>query len=152
MISEAIPLVVKSYLQKKKLQNGEERTYAIYRIDLPKELAENTLGLKPGEEDMILAFFTQAKWYHLFNWSDPEVAEEILPRLTEKELTELCATLAPETICKGKKPHILVARPEDLKDLGLDPKRPITLEDLIEAVKEKLIREQATKPAMSPTT
>ena len=150
MISRAVPLVVKSYLQRKRLRSGGEGIYAIYRIDLPKELAEGVLGLRPGEEDMILAFFTEAKWYHLFNWSDPEVARELLPRLTEMERLGLCATLAPETVCGGMRPHILVAKPDELKELGLDPEKPITLQDLMEKIEERIKRELAARPAASP--
>ncbi|MEB3861183.1 MAG: hypothetical protein GSR84_03060 [Desulfurococcales archaeon] len=145
MITPAIPLIVKPYKMKKRLKTGEEREYTIYRINLPKNLAE-TLGLEDGE-DLILAYIAQAKWYHLFDWSNPEVLREVLPRLTEKERLELCATLAPEKVCEGRRPHILVASPEELRQLGLDPDRPLTLEDLVEAVKRKVLAE-----AQSPST
>ncbi len=145
MITPAIPLIVKPYKMKKRLKTGEEREYTIHRINLPKNLAE-TLGLEDGE-DLILAYIAQAKWYHLFDWSNPEVLREVLPRLTEREKLELCATLAPQTVCKGRRPHILVASPEELRQLGLDPSRPITLEDLVEAVRRKVLAE-----AQSPST
>ncbi len=144
MITPAIPLIVKPYRVRKKLRTGEEKEYTIHRINLPKSLAES-LGLEDGE-DMILAYIAQAKWYHLFDWSNPEVLEEVLPRLTEGEKLELCATLAPDKVCKGRRPHILVANPEDLQQLGLDPGKPLTLDDIVEAVKRKLLAE-----AQSPT-
>ncbi len=137
MITPAIPLIVKPYKMRKKLKTGEEREYIIYRINLPKSLAES-LALEEGE-DIILAYITQAKWFHIFDWSNPEVLEEVLPRLTERERLELCATLAPESVCRGEKPHILVADPDKLKSLGLDPEKPITLKDLEEAVKRKAL-------------
>ncbi|MEB3773518.1 MAG: hypothetical protein GSR86_01155, partial [Desulfurococcales archaeon] len=56
-----------------------------------------------------------------------------------RERLELCATLAPESVCNGRKPHILVADPDRLKSLGLDPEKPITLEDLEEAIKRKAL-------------
>ena len=139
MITPAIPLIVKPYKMKKRLKTGEEREYTIYRINLPKNLAE-TLGLEDGE-DLILAYIAQAKWYHLFDWSNPEVLREVLPRLTERERLELCATLAPEKVCEGRRPHILVAHPEELRQLGLDPERPLTLEELVEAIRRKVLAE-----------
>ncbi|MEB3779430.1 MAG: hypothetical protein GSR85_04280 [Desulfurococcales archaeon] len=148
MITPAIPLVVKPYKSRKRLRTGEEREYTIYRINLPKSLATR-LGLEGEGEDIILAYLTHAKWFHLFDWSNPEVLGEVLPRLTEREKLELCATLAPQQVCQGKKPHILLASPEDLKSLGIDPGKPITLEDLVEAIKRKTLAELQTKPATS---
>ena len=128
----AEPLVVKPYRQRKRLASGKVREYTIYRVNMPKELAEK-LGLEG--EDIILAFILRPRWFHLFDWSNPEVAGELLPRLTREERLELCATLAPETVCRGKKPHLLLASPQELRELGLDPSKPITLEDLVEAVR-----------------
>jgi len=133
----AVQLVVKPYRQRKRLAGGEVRVYTIYRINLPREAVQR-LGLEEDAEEPILAFILKPRWFHLFDWENPEVIEEVLPRLTEKERLELCATLAPEKACNGQKPHILLARPEELRELGLDPDRPVTLEDVVEAVRRRL--------------
>jgi len=143
----AEPLVVKPYRQRKRLASGETREYTIYRVNVPKELAEK-LGLEG--EDIILAFILRPRWFHLFDWSNPEVARELLPRLTREERLELCATLAPETVCGDKKPHLILASPQELRRLGLDPSKPITLEDLVEAVRRKLLAELQEEKTSKP--
>ncbi len=137
MIVAATTLVVKPYRARKRLASGEERSYITYRITLPKDFAEK-LGLKDDAEDLLLALLVKPRWFHLFDWSNPEVVEEVLPRLTEDEKRILCATLAPESVCGRAKPHILIADPEELRELGLDPDKPLTLEDLLKTLEKKL--------------
>ncbi len=137
-------LPARANVSRKRLKTGE-REYVTYRINLPTSLAKS-LSLTGGDTILLVAL-KQPRWYHLFDWSSPEVLREVLPRLTEREKLELCATLAPQTVCKGRRPHILVASPEELRQLGLDPSRPITLEDLVEAVRRKVLAE-----AQSPST
>ncbi|MEB3773671.1 MAG: hypothetical protein GSR86_01930, partial [Desulfurococcales archaeon] len=123
-------LPVRANVSRKRLKEGIKE-YITYRINLPASVASN-LGLTGGDAILLVAL-KHPRWFHIFDWGSPEVLEEVLPRLTERERLELCATLAPESVCNGRKPHILVADPDRLKSLGLDPEKPITLEDLEEA-------------------
>ncbi len=131
-------LPARANVSRKRLKTGEKE-YVTYRINLPTSLAKS-LDLTGGDTILLVAL-KHPRWYHLFDWSNPEVLREVLPRLTEGEKLELCATLAPQTVCRGKRPHILVANPEELRQLGLDPSRPVTLEDLEEAIKRKVLAE-----------
>ncbi len=91
-------LRVKALRQRKKLSSGEEREYLVYKTTLPKEMVEK-LGLKDG--DLVLIMAKKPKWYHLLNWSDPEIKEKLwkhLSREAKKELIEL--GLAPKELLK----------------------------------------------------
>ncbi len=89
-------LRVKAIRQRKKLSSGEEKEYMVYKVTLPKEMVEK-LGLEDG--DLVLVIAKKPKWYHLLNWSDPEIQEKLwkhLPEEAKKELIEL--GLAPKEL------------------------------------------------------
>ena len=139
-------LPVKPSRVRKKLKGGVKE-YVTYRITIPTEAAQ-ALGLE-GEAALIVTL-ERPRWYHLFNWSDPEVAGELWERLTEAQKRKICLKgLAPRELCGGREPITILADPDKLRQLGLDPEKPITLEDLMEKIKEELRREQA-KQAASP--
>ncbi|MCE4624956.1 MAG: hypothetical protein F7C35_03720 [Desulfurococcales archaeon] len=135
-----MPLTVKA-----KKAGAKGRTYTQYYISLPKRLALELLGDRlpqPGSEGVpITVLAAKAPWYHLLDWST--LPTEDLPTRIKKEIRAL-------TLDSPQKPLVLVpARPEQLRELGLDPEKPITLEDLVEKVEEKIRRELAAKSTAS---
>ena len=129
-------LPTRPYKARKKLKSGE-REYTTHRITIPVEAARR-LGLGEGATALIVTL-EEAKWYHLLDWSNPEVARELWNKLTREQQLRVCqAGLAPPELCNNHKPTTILARPEDLQQLGLDPEKPITLEDLVEAVRRRL--------------
>ena len=140
-----VRLVAKPYRMRKKLKTGEEKEYTGYRIILPRRLVEE-LGLE-GEAPLV-ARLEVAEWYHLLDWTVPE-NKALWRRLPEKARLDLCSKkLAPEDLCTHTETLTILAKPGDLQQLGLDPSRPLTLEDLVEAIRRKL---QAELQAQSPS-
>ncbi len=136
-------LPTRPYKTRKKLRTGEKE-YTTHRITIPVEAAKK-LGLREGATALIVTL-EEARWYHLLDWNNPEVAEELWNKLTREQQLRVCqAGLAPPQLCDNRKPITVLAKPEDMESLGLDPGKPVTLEDIIEAVKGKL---PTTKPAL----
>ena len=133
-----VRLVAKPYRMRKRLKTGEEREYTGYRIILPRRLVEE-LGLE-GEAPLV-ARLEVAEWYHLLDWTVPE-NKALWRRLPEKARLDLCSKkLAPEDLCTHTETLTVLARPEDLQQLGLDPEKPITIEDLVDAIRRKVVAE-----------
>ena len=139
-----MPLTVKA-----KKAGAKGRRYVQYYISLPKRLAIELLGDRlpqPGSEGVpITVLAAKAPWYHLLDWST--LPYEDLPSRMKKEIKAL-------TLDSPTRPLVLVpADPEELRRLGLDPEEPITLEDVVRAVRERvreeLRREQAAKQAQA---
>ncbi|MCE4625340.1 MAG: hypothetical protein F7C35_05695 [Desulfurococcales archaeon] len=136
---------------RKRLKSGVKE-YVTYRITIPQEAAQ-ALGLE-GEAALIVTL-ERPRWYHLFNWGDPEIAGELWERLTETQRRKVCLKgLAPRELCGGRQPITILADPDRLRELGLDPEKPLTLEDVVERVRERvreeLRRELGAKPTEAP--
>lgn len=120
------------------------REYRQYYINLPRQLAEAILesaGREPPEPGtsgvLLTAIVTPSPWYHALDWSS--IPMDDLPERIEKEITAL-------GLHQLDKPLALIpADPDKLRQLGLDPEKPITLEDLIEAVRRKVLAEAPTQ-------
>ena len=137
-----MPLTVKA-----KRAGAKGRRYVQYYISLPKRLAIELLGDRlpqPGSEGVpITVLAARAPWYHLLDWST--LPYEDLPNRMKKEIKAL-------TLDSPSRPLALVpADPEELRSLGLNPEEPITLEDIVGALREKIreeiMRELEAKPA-----
>ena len=134
-----MPLTVKA-----KKAGAKGRSYTQYYISLPKRLARELLGERlpePGSEGIpITVLATKSPWHHLLDWS--KLPKDDLPERMEKEIKAL-------TLDNPNKPLTLIpADPEKLKQLGLDPEKPLTLEDLEEALRRKVLAElQAQSPS-----
>ena len=138
-------LPTRPYKARKRLKSGE-REYTTHRITIPVK-ASKSLGLGERATALIVTL-EEAKWYHLLDWSNPEVARELWRKLSKEQQLRVCqADLAPPELCDNHKPITILARPQDLQQLGLDPEKPITLEDLVNAVRRKVLAElQAQSP------
>ena len=129
-----VRLVAKPYRMAKRLKSGEERVYTGYRVILPRRLAEE-LGLE-GEAPLV-ARLELAEWWHILDWTAPE-NRHLWRRLPEEARLDLCAKkLAPPDLCGGREALTVLAEPGELRELGLNPQRPITLEELKKAILEK---------------
>ncbi len=126
---------VKKYHQRKRLPGGEKE-YVIYRASIPVKKAEE-MGL--DDDELLLVLARKPEWYHLMNWEDKDNREILWPRIPEKIRIELCSLrLAPQELCPKKHVPIIIHAPEkELKKLGLNPNKPITLEELEKKILEK---------------
>ena len=114
---------------------GEKRSYERYIINVPRELGER---LNPrGEKKVpILAYLTRP-WIHQLIRLDPE--DPIYMGLPAEAKTELYYQgLDPQKKPQGRTIFI-AAEEEKIKQLGLDPTKPITLDDILEAIQRKLL-------------
>ena len=130
-----------AYLQlRAKRVKAKGKEYRQYYINLPRQLAEailETAGREPPEPGttgvLLTAIVTPSPWYHALDWSS--IPMDGLPEKIEKEITAL-------GLHQLDKPLALIpADPDKLRQLGLDPEKPVTLEDLVEAVKRKILAE-----------
>ncbi len=78
-------------------------------------------------------FVTPSLWYHLIDWRSPE-SEGVLRRAPGRVRREVEAL----GLRDGGPVVFIPARPEELERLGLDPGKPLTLEDVVKAVERKL--------------
>jgi len=125
---------------KAKRVRAKGREYRQYYINLPRQLAEVILERagreppEPGSSGVLLtAIVTPSPWYHALDWSS--LPMDGLPERVEKEIKAL-------DLHRLDKPLALIpADPDRLRRLGLDPSRPVTLEDLEEAIRHKLLAE-----------
>ncbi|MCD6300485.1 MAG: hypothetical protein J7L82_00250 [Staphylothermus sp.] len=131
---------VKAEKQKKRLKTGEIKEYITYRLTIPREAAEK-LRLDPEEDNLLVVRIAKPKWYHLMNYNDKDVAKAIWKKLPTWIKTELCTNkLAPEQLCNQYQTTTLILTQQEIKELDLDPNKPITLKEL-----EKKILEKHTK-------
>jgi len=141
---EYILLTLPAKPRRIKNEGHEHIQYVIY---IPKKLAALLEKMNKPNEDAwreldpadegphpipLTLLVTPSPWHHLIDWNQmSRNAWEGLPDHIKKELEAL--GLDPED---GER-ILIPASPEELEELGLDPDRPITLRDVIEAVKKK---------------
>ena len=126
------------------------REYWQYNIPLPAELARRLLALageEPGTLLPLTIIMGPSPWYHLINWGVPE-SNSLYRRIPQRYRREVEALGL-----RGRGPIVLVpARPEQLRELGLDPEEPVTLGDIVEKVRERVREELAREiKAEKPT-
>ncbi len=116
---------------------GGEKIYERYIINVPPELGKK---LNPrGEKKVpILAYLTRP-WIHQLIQLDPE--DPIYRNLpTEAKVELYYQGLDPLEKPRGTTVFI-AAEEEKIKQLGLDPTKPITIDDIIEAIHKQLLTE-----------
>ncbi len=85
----------------------------------------------------MITLLSPVSWYHVLKWrEEPIHAYRELPERIKLELEAL--NLSPEG---GHQTLTVLAKPEELKRLGLNPEKPITLEEL----KRRMIEQEAKK-------
>ena len=100
-------------------------------------------GEELGVELPIVVFMAPADWFHGILWEEmPERAWRTIPVDVRRELESLGLGRSSERIV------YVAARESEVKELGLDPSKPITLEDL----KEKIVEQLTKKKAIAITT
>ena len=134
-----VPLLLKPRRIKVK---GHE--YLQHNIYLPRPVVATlyeAAGRNPEEPLPVIALLAPAAWFHILKWrGEPIHAWQQLPRDVRLELEALGLTPEPtdaETLT------VLASRKE-LQELGLDPSKPVTLEDLRKSLEKK------AKPAVAP--
>ncbi len=136
-------LVLEVSVKPKKVRSkGKE--YLQYYVNLPKKIAEKLYSLAGEDVDVelpVVMFVAPAEWYHGILWEEmPERAWKTIPSRVREELEALGLGRS------RRKPVLIAATEEELRELGLDPIKPITLREL----KRKII-EQIKKTTPIPT-
>jgi len=114
---------------------AKDREYVQYYINVPKRLAHTILAGRnppePGGPGVLLTVLaTPSTWFHALDWSQIPLAD--LPERVRKEIEALgLDKLDQETI-------LIPATRDQVEQLGLDPDQPLTLEDVVEAVRRRL--------------
>ncbi len=116
------------------------RTYDRYLINVPRDLAER---LNPrGERKVPVLAYVTRPWIHQLLPLDPE--DPIYRSLPPEARIEIYYQgLDPTRNPRGRTVFI-AADEEEVRSLGLDPEKPITLKDVVAAVERKLA---ATQPS-----
>ncbi len=113
------------------------REYWQYSINLPINLVRLFLemtGEEPGTLLPLTILATPSPWYHLINWKARE-AQRMFKRLPEELKTKIEAL----GLRDGGPVVLIPSRPEELRELGLDPEKPVTLKDIVEAVEKHVL-------------
>ncbi len=125
-------------------------TYYQYTLNIPRSILPELLekaGAGEGQLLPLTLILAASPWHHLIDWSQmPPNAWKDLPERVRRELEAL--GLSPES---GEEKVLISAARTQIEQLGLDPGEPITLDDIIEKVREQLARELGAKPAASPS-
>ncbi len=131
------PYIQATLLLVKTRTRSKGRTYDRYLINIPRELGEK---LNPrGERKVPILAYLARPWIHQLLPLDPK--DPIYKSLPEEAKTELYYQgLDPQ-----KKPQdrtvFIAAEESEIRMLGLDPDRPLTLSDVVEAIHRKLQEE-----------
>ncbi len=116
------------------------REYIQHYINLPKWLATKLYEVAGEDLDVelpVVMLISPAEWYHGILWEEmPERAWKTIPEKAKKELEALGLSREPH------KPVYIVATEEEIKELGLDPNKPITLKE----IKNKILEKHKRKP------
>ena len=111
------------------------KTYLQYVVTIPKPVAEELYRMADEQLDnplQLIAILSPAEWYHGLLWNKMENTFRRIPEDIRKELTAL--GINPE----DKDETILViAKRKQLEQLGLNPDKPVTLEELTKKILEK---------------
>ena len=116
------------------------KEYTRLAVSIPREDLEAMLG--GGEEAYTIVYMARASTVNLLNWDREDELWNALPIEAKIELYYhgQAPTKPPGRI-------VMIAAEEDkIRQLGLDPEKPITLNDIVNAVKRRLQAE-----AQSPT-
>jgi len=104
-------------------------------ISVPREDLEWVL--RGGKEAVAIVLLARASTVNLLDWAEEDELWRALPQEARTEL--YYHGQAPEK--PSSKVVLIAAEEEELRRLGLDPLKPITLEDIIRAVREKILPE-----------
>ena len=128
--------VVTPLLIKPRRVKARGKEYIQHMMYIPCTIAKTLYSLaerNPEEELPILALITPATWFHVLNWKqEPIHAYKQLPRKIKLELEALGLSPLKEMIA-----ITTLTTPTKIKELGLDPSKPITLEELEKKILEK---------------
>ncbi len=139
--------VVAPLLIKPRRVKAKGREYIQHMVYIPRPIAKTLYSQaerSPEEELPILALITPATWFHVLNWKqEPIHAYNQLPREIKLELEALGLSPQKEIIAAT-----ILATPMKIKELGLDPSKPITLDELEKKILEKHMKKI---PVSQPT-
>ena len=113
---------------RKRLRSGEVRTYEGYRVTIPLEIARE---LRLDEDPELVVAVAKPKWYHGIIYEG--ATEKLFHRLPPHAKAEICLLgLASENLCRDYRTITVIASEKELRELGLEPGKPVTLRELLE--------------------
>jgi len=133
--STTLILRVRAEKQRKRLRSGEPRDYVVWRATIPREAAEQ-LGLDPeAGEELLVATLEVPDWPLLLLYHDPQT-RRLWDKLSPEARAKACLLgHAPPQLCQQYRTVTVIASEEELKTLGLEPGKPVTLKELLKRVK-----------------
>ncbi len=134
---EWVPVVASLGVERKRvrLRSGGERVYEGYRVRVPREAVER-LGLQDG--GTVLMLLARPRWYHLLDYREEPLRSRFREMRRPWVKAEICLMGgAREEDCRDYRIVPVIAGEDELKALGLEPGRPVTLRELVERLREK---------------
>ncbi len=135
---EWVPVVASLGVERRRarLRSGEERVYESYRVRVPKEAVER-LGLRDG--GTVLMLLARPRWYHLLDYREEPLRSRFREMRRPWVKAEICLLGgAREEDCRDYRIVPVIASEDELKALGLEPGKPVTLRELAERLLERM--------------
>ena len=118
------------------------RVYERYVINVPRSLGER---LNPrGERKVFLLAYITRPWVHQLLPLEPD--DPIYRNLPEEAKRELYYQYRDPLAKPRSRVTFIAAEEDELRELGLDPTKPVTLKDVVEAIRERVRLELASGP------
>ncbi len=140
------PYIQATLLLVKTTTRSKGRVYDRYVVNVPRELGER---LNPrGERKVPLLAYITRPWIHQLLPLDPgDPIYTSLPREARVEL--YYQGLDPTAKPRGRVVFI-AAEEDEVRSLGLDPEKPLTLKDVIKAVERRLEEKHKARTRAGP--
>ncbi len=135
-------------LVRPKKAGARGKTYLQYVATIPKPVALELYRRAKEKEDTelpVIALISPAEWYHGLLWYKMKNTLPRLPKNIKKELTAL--GINPED---KDQTVLVIAKKKQLEQLGLDPSKPITLDEIMKKILEKTIKPAIVKSVSQP--
>lgn len=114
------------------------RVYERYVINVPRSLGER---LNPrGERKVFLLAYLTRPWVHQLLPLEPD--DPIYRSLPPEARVELYYQYRDPTRRPRGRTVFIAAEEHEIRELGLDPEKPLTLRDVVAALRERLARER----------
>ncbi len=141
--------IVSPLLVKPRRVKAKGKEYVQHIIYIPRSIAKTLYSharIPLREELPVITMIAPTAWYHVLNWKEEPVhAFNQLPQDIKLELEALGLAPKHEYI-----PLTILAKPQEIKELGLDPGKPVTLREFKKKIIEKTVKPTIVKSLSQP--